>query len=514
MRIGDNGRSVAWADLGERLRWVGAFRALVARHADELAVLVSNETHKPEWQALTGDVMPLLAACAWHERYSRGLLGPRRASRGPLWLLGNRTRIERVPLGRVAIIATWNYPIQLLGVQLVQALTAGNRVVVKPSEHAPRSQLRLLELAVAAGLPDGVLAAVPATREAGAALLEGRYAGPIDHVVFTGSTQVGREIARWAAPRLVPTTLELSGRDSAIVLADADAALAARSIWNAVVMNAGQTCMAPRRALVDRTIYRRFVAALAPLAAGARPVRLISEGAARHTWEQAAAAVAAGGHSLSGVLEPSRGAWMVPVAVGECPVECALTDGEHFGPALAVVPVDGWDGAMTVHRRCDQRLSTSVFTRDVREARRLAAQLGSVYVTINDSVVPAMHPGTGVGGVGASGWGVSRGPDGLLAMTRPLYIASTSLRLRLPVGEVSGAALRGLRRMVRMLYARGPRPGVDPGPITTPSGRAPVPADARRPSAAESLAASSTIAPPTPQSPEHRPMPVAESRSS
>jgi acyl-CoA reductase-like NAD-dependent aldehyde dehydrogenase len=512
MRIGDTGRPLAWAELDERLRWMAAFRALVARHADELSGLISTETHKPVWQALTGDVMPLVAACAWHERHVPGLLSSRRATRGPLWLLGNRTRIERVPLGRVAIIATWNYPIQLLGVQLLQALAAGNRVVVKPSEHTPRSQLRLLELAVAAGLPDGVLTAAPATREAGAALLEGRYAGPIDHVLFTGSTTVGREIASWAASRLVPTTLELSGRDSAIVLADADATLAARSIWNAVVMNAGQTCMAPRRALVDRSIYRRFTAALAPLAAGARPVRLISEGAARRTWELASAAVTAGGHSLSGVLEPPRGASMVPVAVGECPPECALTDGDHFGPALAVVPVDGWDGAMAVHRRCDQRLATSVFTRSVREARRLAPQLGSVYVTINDAVVPAMHPGTGVGGLGASGWGISRGPEGLLAMTRPLYVASTSPRLRLPTGEVSGAALRGLRRMVRLLYARGPRPRVEPTPCTTPSVADPAGVDARRTAAPTGLHATENTRTPTHAPHERRPMPVAESR--
>ena len=181
---------------------------------------------------------------------------------GAWWSIGQRHQVERVPLGRIGIIATWNYPVQLLGVQLVQALAAGNRVVVKPSERTPRTQALLLDLARRAGLPEGTLDVLPATRDAGAAMLQH---AEMDHLVFAGSTAVGRRIAEAAARRLLPSTLELSGRDTAFVLADADPALAARTIWSAVTMNAGQTCMAPRRVLVDSRVYERFLAALARL---------------------------------------------------------------------------------------------------------------------------------------------------------------------------------------------------------------------------------------------------------
>ena len=135
-----------------------------------------------------------------------------------------------MPLGRVLVIATWNYPVQLLGIQLVQAVLAGNRVVVKPSERAPKTQARLIALAVEAAeaVPSmrGVIESRPATRGEGQRLVAEEQ---FDHVIFIGSTAVGRAIAEVCAARLIPTTLELSGSDSAIVFADADARAAARA---------------------------------------------------------------------------------------------------------------------------------------------------------------------------------------------------------------------------------------------------------------------------------------------
>ncbi|MBL8991551.1 MAG: aldehyde dehydrogenase [Phycisphaerae bacterium] len=455
----------AWSDLPGRLAWVRAFRRLVATHQDELVALVAQETHKPPFEALTADILPLLVSCRWHERRAAGLLRPRRV-RGKGWFApGQRHWVHREPVGLVGIIATWNYPLQLLGIQLVQALVAGNRVVVKPSEHAPNSQQRLMELAVAAGLPHGVLRWTEATRDAGPRMLD--HERP-DHVIFTGSTRVGRQVAAWAAQSLTPTTLELSGHDSALVLADADPALAARAIWNGVVMNAGQTCMAPRRVLVDRSIYDRFLDALAPLAAGARPLRLIDDAPAARCWELASSALADGARSLSGVLERPDGPWIRPLAMVDCPPKAALVDGDHFGPVVAVVPVSGLEDALRVHRRGGQHLSASVYTRDVAAARHAAAALGASYVTINDTVLPTVHPATGIGGRGLSGWGVSRGDEGLLAMTRAVTISATSARLRLPMGTPTTASAAALARLIRRVFGGG-RP---PGPVSGASARA------------------------------------------
>ncbi|MDX2114254.1 MAG: aldehyde dehydrogenase family protein [Planctomycetota bacterium] len=420
----------AWAATtpAERTAWLRAARRALASRLGQFADLISRDVHKPRWEALTGDLLTLLISMRWHEKHAPRILAPRRVPGAGVFSLGLRAREVRAPLGRVAIIATWNYPVQLLGVQLVQALIAGNDVVVKPSENAPRSQRALLEL-FAQGLPPHTLTWTDAARDAGPALLNSQR---FDHIVFTGSTRVGRAVAAVAADRLTPTTLELSGCDSALVLDDADPALAASSIWTAFAMNAGQTCMAPRRALVDRAVMPRFLAALAPLAAAAPPRTLISHDAAREAFDLARGAVLAGGRSLTGVLEPPQGSTLRPIVIADCPPRAPLVAGEHFGPVLAVIPVAGPAEMLDLHRTCAKHLATSVFTARPGRAAELAPRLNAGIVTINDALIPAGQPGLGVVGSGESGWGVSRGAAGLLAMTRPLYITTTSTRLRMP----------------------------------------------------------------------------------
>ena len=456
----------AWAgrSVRARIEWVRRFRGLVEANSEAFIELIGDEVHKPEHEAITGDLMPLLAACRWHERYAGRILRTRRLGGRALWQIGQRHRVMRVALGKVAIIATWNYPVQLLGVQLVQALLGGNRVVVKPSEHAPRTQELLLELGLRAGLPDGTLEWTEATREAGARLIAEHDP---DHVVFTGSTRIGRSIGAALAERLIPSTLELSGCDSAFVLDDADVELAARSIWNGVTMNGGQTCMAPRRALVDRRVYPAFLRALAPLASGARERRLISADGAQRAYALAVEAVEQGGRSISGVCEPALESVLRPLAIVDCPEGAGLVGGDHFGPVLAVVPVESVEHALAIHRRCAQHLTASVYTRSRRRGGALAPTLGASIVMVNDCVIPSAHPGAGLAGHGASGWGVSRGAEGLLAMTRPLVVSRTASRLRVPTDPPDERGVRMLHRAMRWLYGAG---GL--GSVRAQSGRA------------------------------------------
>jgi aldehyde dehydrogenase (NAD+) len=447
--------------IAERVRWLRAFRERVASRRGDFIGLCVEEVHKTEWEALTADVLPLLASIKWHERFAPRVLGENRLPGGPWWTLGQRHRERHAPLGTVGIIATWNYPVQLLGIQVVQALAAGNRVVVKPSERSPRTQELLLSLAIDAGLPAGQLEWTDASRESGARMLRERR---FDHVVFTGSTSVGREIARWAAETLTPTTLELSGRDSALVLADADPVIAARSIWNGATVNAGQTCMAPRRALVDRAIYGEFVAALAPLVAGARPRRLIDEHAAKRAHDLASDACARDGRSVTGVLDPRAVDRMTPVAIVDCPDDAPLVEGDHFGPALGVVPVDSVEHALAIHGRCDQHLATSVFTRSRGAAHDLASRLTTTTVTINDCLIPTGHPASSISGRSRSGWGESRGIAGLRSMSRPVHLSTTS-RLRPSIFEPAPAGRTQFEGMISRFYGRaGARsPSIDSG---------------------------------------------------
>lgn len=422
------------------LRWIRAFRRLLAEHTENLCELAHTELGKPPFETLTSDIVPLLASCRWHERHAGKILRARRLRGGSLWQLGQRHRVLRVPLGRVAIIATWNYPIQLLGIQLVQAVAAGNSVVVKPSERSPDTQGLLLDLARRAGLGEDRLTRTEATREAGERLLNDEV---FDHVVFTGSTSVGRGIAKTLGESLTPSTLELSGCDSAIVLSNADPVLAARSVYFALSLNSGQTCMAPRRAIVHQNAHERFVQTLRGLAKE-RPASPPTNPEERERCEALARdAVALGGRAVAGSL-----------VVDRCPPEAALAMGEHFGPAMAILVAESDEHAVGLHTRFTQHLATSLYTRSTADGHRLAAQLGAGTVTINDTVIPTAHPAASVLGRGPSGWGASRGELGLLAMTRPVCVSRTASRPRTPLTPPSEQGQATLRRLVTWWYGR------------------------------------------------------------
>ena len=441
------------ASLPDRLRWLRAFRDAVKSHHETLCALASDEVGKTTFEALAADILPLIASCNWHLRHARGLLATTRVRGGGLFGLGHAVERRRLPVGRVLVIATWNYPVQLLGVQLVQAIVAGNSVVVKPSERAPRTQALLLNLAIAAtdGIPSmrGAIETRAASREEGARLLRDER---FDHVVFTGSTAVGRAIAEVCASKLLPTTLELSGSDTAFILGDADARAAARAVFLGFTGNAGQTCMAPRRALVERPALAAFTDELARLVAGAKRVRLVDAHAANATRTAAASAMTLGGRSIVGALEPTDGRAMRPIAVLDCPVETELFFGRHFGPALAVRAVDSLEEALALHAQIGQYLATSVWTRAPRarraEIERAIASCGSSLVHFNSVLLPSAHPGIALGGHGASGWGISRGASGLLGLTREVTVTRTSRFLAPPVEEPAPSAVAWLSRIV------------------------------------------------------------------
>lgn len=445
----------AWPrrSLSQRLVWAACFRRLIAQHADELCDAMRDEIAKPRHEALMGDILPLLSAIKWMEKRAPSILAPRAISGTPWWLRGMKARLRREPLGHVAIIATWNYPVHLLGVQLAQALITGNEVTVKPSERATRTQSLLLDLADQAGLPPGVLERASPAREAARDMLA---LNRFDHVVFTGSTRVGTEVAKTLAKTLTPATLELSGRDSAFVLKDADAKHAARAIFACVTFNAGQTCMGPRRALVHESVYNEFAIEIERLAAKATSRELVDEDAARDAFELCKKAIEAGGKEATGALSEPVGRLWRATAILACPADAELVEGRHFGPALAVVRVPTLTKALEIHHACDQHLSTSIFTRDTaRAAKTLAPLLSAGLVTINDCVIPSAHPAVSIMGTGQSGMGISQGEEGLLAMTRPLQITFGPGVARRAIKPPPKILLNALARFTRWWYSRG-----------------------------------------------------------
>jgi acyl-CoA reductase-like NAD-dependent aldehyde dehydrogenase len=435
----------------QRLRPLRALRQLLVAECDNLCAAVARDIGKRTEETMGGDLLPLADGCRFLEQEAERLLRPRRVSLRlrPLWLWGQRDTVHRQPRGVVGIIGTWNYPLFLNGVQMVQALIAGNAVVWKPSEVSPSSALVLHRLLLQAGFPPALVQRLDATREAGAALLD----ADINHLVFTGGASTGRHIAGHLGERLISSTLELSGCDACFVLEDADVVLAARAAWFGGVLNRGQTCLGVRRVFVQGSVYLAFCEQLAQQAAGAVPLTLALVAQVQQAERLVQGGLAEGGRLLS----PSRRSpcngkadTFQPTVIADARPEMALCREASFAPILAVLPFETLEQALAMEASCCYALGASVFTRKPARAAILAGRLRTGVVTINDVIVPTCHPATPLGGRGDSGWGVTQGAEGLLEMTVPQVVSLRTDKLRLhydltdPRGVPREELLRGL----------------------------------------------------------------------
>ncbi|OWK45622.1 aldehyde dehydrogenase family protein [Fimbriiglobus ruber] len=459
---------------GDRLRPVREFRHLLVERADELTAAVRDDVARPPDEVVATDLLPTAAAAKFLQANARRILAPRRVGGRPLWLIGCRDTVYRRPHGVVGLIGTWNYPVFLTAVPVLHALAAGNGVLWKPSEQTPRTAAVLHDLFLRAGFPPNLLVLLPGTREAGPLLAE----ADVDFVHFTGSETVGRKLAARLGERLVPSALELSGCDAMIVLPDADVAFAARSAWYGATLNAGQTCMATRRAFVPRATYGGFVDALKPLAAGAHPVRLVLDAQAEQARRLVAEAADRGCTVLRSAESSDPAAVLPAVILGASP-DMSVCREVSFAPLLAVIPYDTVDSAIAMHNDNPFGLAAAVFAGDPAAGVRVAERLRAGSVVVNDVIVPTAHPATPFGGRGASGWGVTQGEEGLLQMTVPQVVSTRAGTFRPHVdalltrdpsaGDVARGALRlvhartlgdrwrGLKQLVRGIKASGGR---------------------------------------------------------
>ncbi len=397
---------------------VRRFRRAVAR--DPLGLASTLGARRPVADTVAAEILPLLEAARFLERHaSRILADVRHGWRGrPLWLGSLRATSRRIPFGAVLILGPSNYPLLLPGVQVLQALVAGNAVALKPGRDGGTAAGRLAALLREAGLPDGLLHVADETDEAGASLVGAGF----DRVVLTGSARTGRSVLAEAARLLVPCALELSGSDAVFVLPDADLPLVARCLAYGLRLNDGATCIAPRRVFVpgaDAPRLERLLAGhLASLPRCALPPA-ISDALA----SLARKVVAAGGRVLGDAAPlvlagvPARPALLGPDGIG-----CDL-----FAPWVALVPVGDVAEALSLDRFCPYALGASVFGPRGR-AEAFANRLRAGAITINDVIVPTADPRLGFGGVGESGFGTTRGPEGLIEMTRLQTIASRRRR--------------------------------------------------------------------------------------
>ncbi|AQV93101.1 aldehyde dehydrogenase [Cupriavidus necator] len=419
----------AWGQMApaERVRLLNRVAVALIAREEELTVLEARDTGKPLRQARAD----ACAVARYFEFYAGAVdkLHGQTIPYNPAYTV----LTVREPHGVTGHIIPWNYPLQIFGRSVGAALAAGNACVVKPAEDACLSLLRVAEIAAEAGLPEGALNIITGYgHEAGAALA--RHPG-INHISFTGSPQTGKLVAQLAAENHVPVTLELGGKSPQIVFADADLDALVPVVVNGIVQNAGQTCSAGSRLLVERPVYDALLDRLASVFESLRvgPSELdlecgplISRKQQQRVWDfvsdaqHAGVAVMAQGQIVAEA--PEAGYYQVPMLFRDVPPAHRLAQEEVFGPLLAAMPFDTEAEAIALANGTPYGLVAGVWTRDGGRQLRLAHKLRAGQVFINN-----YGAGGGVelpfGGTGQSGYGREKGFEALYGFTTLKTIA-------------------------------------------------------------------------------------------
>jgi acyl-CoA reductase-like NAD-dependent aldehyde dehydrogenase len=403
-------RAVSPGDRGRVLRAIGD---AVRSAAEELAVLEARNAGKP-----IGDARGEMGMVADVFDYYAG--APERLLGDSIPVAGGQAFTVREPLGVVGLIVPWNFPLTIAAWKLGPALAAGNTVVLKPAELTPLTALRFAQLALEAGLPEGVLEVVPGLGPvAGARLVEHPY---VAKIAFTGSTAVGRSIAVGAAATLKRVTLELGGKSPNIVFADADLSAAAAAAPGAVFGNAGQDCCARSRILVQRSVLDEFVALLEPVVHGIRvgdPLDPESEMgpliSAAHRERVRSFLDDESEVAIQGSAPSGPGFWCAPTVL--CPVapDARAAREEIFGPVAVVIAFDDEADAVRLANDTIYGLSGSIWSRDGGRALRVARALDAGVLSINSNT--SVRVATPFGGFKQSGYGRELGPRALDAYT-------------------------------------------------------------------------------------------------
>jgi betaine-aldehyde dehydrogenase len=403
-----------WAKLApaERAAALRSFAAVVDAHVDELAALeVTNSGHvigNAEWEAShVRDVLQFYSA------------SPERMSGKQIPVAGGLDVTFNEPLGVVAVIAPWNFPMTIASWGFVPALAAGNAVLVKPAEITPLTTMRLAELGREAGLPDGLFQVLPGK---GSVVGERFISHPdVRKIVFTGSTEVGVKVMAGAAAQVKRVTLELGGKSANIVFDDCDLEKAAATAPYGVFDNAGQDCCARSRILVQRNVYDKFMELLEPAVKGV----VVGDPASRNSemgplvsrshFDTVAsyvpddAPVAFRGSAPSG-----PGYWFPPTVLTPQRTDRAVTE-EIFGPVVTVLPFEDEADAIELANDSPYGLSGSIWTDNLSRALRVSRAVESGNLSVNSH--SSVRYNTPFGGFKQSGLGRELGPDAPLHFT-------------------------------------------------------------------------------------------------
>lgn len=407
----------SWAETAVRRRLyvLRRLRQMLTETERDLLDAFSPRLNRTRADSLASELLPLLDACRFLERDAVNILKPKNlGGKGrPFWLSGLETRIERVPHGTVLVIGPANYPLLLAGVQVLQALVAGNAVVWKPGRGGEPLARMFAATASRAGLPDGLLRVTDDSVEAGILELE-RHP---DKVCFTGSFTVGLKVIRRCAELVIPAVAELSGCDAVIVLPGADTSLVASALEFGMRLNGSSTCMAPRRLLLVGQDHDVLLGELSERFARMQSIEIAPE--ARLQLDL----MLDDARQLGGRVVGDTGKLCInPLLVLSGTPTMALAHSDLGLPVLTVLQTSGIEDLLHMHSACEFTLTAAIFGNPV-EAEALGSRLKAGTILINDLIVPTADPRVPFGGRGASGFGLTRGAEGLLEMTAVKVVA-------------------------------------------------------------------------------------------
>lgn len=412
--------------VSERIRPLRRMREKLVRESDSFVQVISRENGKTDLESLSQELLPVLDTILFLEKKSEGILEPKRFSltTRQFYFRGKDNQVQYHPYGTIGILGTWNYPFVLSLGQILFALVAGNGVVFKGAEESERVTDMIRDLVVSAGFPSDLVFFYTAGREGGEALCR----LGCDKYILTGSRPTGRSVLKALADKLKPAVMELSGSDPYVVLTDADWQLACQTLLWASFQYSGQTCVAPRRVCVlkkDRALFmdsfgkewERSSAYLDEKGMLRTPSR------ARQEKEKLNQLTKRGAKLIFGKpFEDMDSAYFPPQVYADLDPD-KVGDLDFMAPVFFLLEFDSEDEIIEFVNKGWSGLGASLWTRNRTTAHAYAEKIDAGQLWINDSIFSVALGEVPFGGIKESGFGKTRGPEGLLEMVRPKFVS-------------------------------------------------------------------------------------------
>ncbi len=438
----------------------------VLDNSDRIIDVIVSETGKTHEDAQLAEISYAASAFGFWAKMAPEYLADERIRSSNLFVKGTKLVVRYKPLGVVGVIGPWNYPLTNSFGDCIPALAAGNACVLKPSEITPLTSLLMADMLRECGLPDDVYQVATGYGETGAAMID-----EVDFVMFTGSTKTGKKVAERAAQSLTPFGLELGGKDSMIVLADADVERAANGAVFYSMQNAGQTCISVERVYVEEPVYDQFVAKVTDKAQALRQGKPAGPGSVDvgaiifppqidviedHVKDAVdkGAKVIVGGHA-----KRDGGRYFEPTVLVDVDHSMKAMTEETFGPTLPIMKVKDADEALRLANDSEYGLAGSVWTKDVAKGEAFARRIEAGAVCVNDAMLNYAALELPMGGWKTSGVGARHAAGGIRKYCgqQSLLVKRLAPKRDIHMFPYKAKTTRLIGRILRLLYGRGKR---------------------------------------------------------